>query len=63
MVTVKQGEIRITRPQIITPGNASPEFSNFFSEREEDGEGMLRFLTLSLGGLLQSENRQHQPLF
>jgi len=44
MVTVKQGEIRITRPQIITPGNASPEFSNFFSEREEDGEGMLRFL-------------------
>lgn len=44
MVTVKQGEIRIARPQIITPGNASPEFSNFFSEQERDGEGLAHFL-------------------
>jgi len=33
-VTITRGEVRITRPLIITPDNADPEFQNFF----EDGE-------------------------
>jgi hypothetical protein len=37
-VTITRGDVRITRPLIITPDNIRPEFRNFF----EDGqEGML----------------------
>jgi hypothetical protein len=35
-VSITQGEVRITRPLIITLENARPEFQNFF---EEDDEG------------------------
>jgi hypothetical protein len=41
-VSVTQGEVRVTRPTIITPGNMQPEFRNFFEGRE-DGE-IVRFL-------------------
>lgn len=37
MCSLSKGEIRITRPLIITPGNASPEFRNFFEEQGEEG--------------------------
>lgn len=33
-VTITRGEVRITRPLIITPENANPEFRNFFEEGE-----------------------------
>lgn len=36
-VSVTRGEVRITRPLIITPDNARPEFLNFF-ENDDDGE-------------------------
>ena len=35
-VSITRGEVRITRPLIITAENARPEFENFF-ERQEDG--------------------------
>lgn len=35
-VSITRGDVRITRPLIITPDNASPEFENFF-ESQEDG--------------------------
>ncbi len=41
-VSIAQGEVRITRPKIITPYNAEPEFRNFFEDAE--GEQLARFL-------------------
>lgn len=42
LVSLTQGTIRITRPAIITPNNAAPEFRNFFEAGE--GEQFVRFL-------------------
>lgn len=36
-VSLTQGEVRVTRPQIITPDSAQPEFHNFFEDSEEAG--------------------------
>lgn len=41
-VSVTRGEVRITRPMIITPDNARPEFRNFFEEG--DDEDIVQFL-------------------
>jgi len=41
-VTVRQGQVTITRPLIITPENSEPEFENFFES--EDDAGFARFL-------------------
>ena len=41
-VSIMQGEIRITRPMIITPQNSTPEFQNFFESADE--EEMVQFL-------------------
>ena len=41
-VSLTKGEIRITRPTIITPSSARPEFENFFEEGE--GDEMIDFL-------------------
>jgi len=37
MVSLRQGQVKITRPLIITPENAEPEFENFFESDEEAG--------------------------
>ncbi|MEX0716108.1 MAG: hypothetical protein WD066_05960 [Planctomycetaceae bacterium] len=42
-VSVTRGEVRITRPRIITPGHDHPEFHNFF-ENDEDEDGIIQFL-------------------
>ena len=42
MVSITRGNIRITRPTIITPDNMRPEFRNFFDSQE--GEGIVEFL-------------------
>ncbi|MFN0051445.1 MAG: hypothetical protein ACKV0T_04595 [Planctomycetales bacterium] len=34
-VKISRGEVRVTRPLIITPDNARPEFQNFFEDGEE----------------------------
>lgn len=36
-VSVTKGEVKITRPLIITPDNARPEFQNFFDDDEDAG--------------------------
>jgi hypothetical protein len=41
-VSIRQGEVRITRPTIITPDTMRPEFLNFFEDR--DDEEMVDFL-------------------
>jgi hypothetical protein len=43
-VSVRKGEVKITRPLIITPDNAGPEFENFFESEDHDGESMVEFL-------------------
>lgn len=37
-VSITKGEIKVTRPLIITPDNAQPEFQNFF---EDDDDALL----------------------
>lgn len=41
-VAVTQGEVRITRPLIITPDNIQPEFRNFFESGED--ENVIQYL-------------------
>jgi hypothetical protein len=35
-VSLTRGEVRITRPTIITPGDARPEFRNFFEDGRDE---------------------------
>lgn len=59
-VAITRGEVRVTRPMIITPDNVRPEFRNFF---ESDDEGFVADLlmqrTIALSHL-KFEN-QHGP--
>ncbi len=41
-VSVTEGEIKVTRPVLITPDNVEPEFLNFFENRQE--REMVQFL-------------------
>jgi len=44
-VSLTKGEVRITRPTIITPDSVHPEFRNFFEdEDDEEGEEFVQFL-------------------
>ncbi|VAX40426.1 hypothetical protein MNBD_PLANCTO02-2481 [hydrothermal vent metagenome] len=47
-VSISQGEVRITRPTIITPETSHPEFQNFFENQQE--EGMVEFLIARTAG-------------
>lgn len=42
LVTLVRGQVKITRPLIITPDNAEPEFENFFESSAD--ESLARFL-------------------
>jgi len=42
LVTLRKGTVKITRPMLITPDNAQPEFRNFFDDNEFGG--MVDFL-------------------
>ncbi len=59
-VEVSRGAVKVTRPMVITPYNARPEFRNFFEEG--DDEGMIDFLLARTAGFshLQLE-RQSGP--
>lgn len=35
-VSVTKGEVKVTRPLIITPDSAEPEFQNFFEDEEDE---------------------------
>jgi hypothetical protein len=63
-VSVTQGEVRITRPMIVTPHNARPEFLHFFESAEEhEFEGMIDFLMTRTAAFkhLQFDNRHKRP--
>lgn len=47
-VKVRQGEIKITRPRIITPYSARPELQDFFES--EDSENLISFLMARTAG-------------
>ena len=36
-VSIRQGEVRIAKPTIITPDNMRPEFQNFFEDTDDRG--------------------------
>ena len=36
-VSITRGEVKVTRPSIITPDNARAEFRNFFENNEDEG--------------------------
>jgi hypothetical protein len=60
-VTITRGDVRITRPMIITPDNVHPEFHNFFET--DDEQGMLAELIMRRTAAfshLQFDN-QHGP--
>lgn len=37
MVKVRQGQVTVTRPRIITPDSLHPEFRNFFEDAQDEG--------------------------
>jgi hypothetical protein len=43
-VTVRQGQVTITRPLIITPDNAEPEFENFFDSDGDEESGLAQIM-------------------
>lgn len=47
-VSLTQGEVRISRPTIITPDTARPEFQNFFEDNES--EQIVQFLLARTAG-------------
>jgi hypothetical protein len=56
-VAITRGEVRITRPLIITPDNARPEFQNFFETG--DDEAAAQFILARTAGFshLKFENQ------
>lgn len=63
LVSMTQGTVRITRPTIITPGNATPQFRNFFEDAQ--GEGLAQFLLSRSAGFsnLKFENSSGQSRY
>ena len=61
-VSVMRGEVKITRPVIITPNNASPDFEHFFEDGDEYS-GMIDFLMMRSAAFrhLQLSNLQKRP--
>jgi len=59
-VSVTQGEVKITRPMIVTPDNAQPELQGFFEDHEFDD--VVEFLLQRTAAFshLKFEN-QHSP--
>ena len=57
LVEVNRGEVKVTRPMLITPQNAQPEFRNFFEN--EEFSGMVEFLLARTAAFshLQLENQ------
>lgn len=43
-VSIRKGEVRVSRPLIITPDDVRPEFENFFEEQDDEGQSLVHFL-------------------
>ncbi len=62
-VQVSRGKVSVTRPLLMTPYNAPPEFQNFFEG--EEYSGMVRFLmsrTAAFSNLRFERQQQHEEL-
>ena len=51
-VTIRQGEVKISRARILTPDNMAPEFRNFFEESGED-EALFNFMLSRMAAFSQ----------
>lgn len=62
LVAVRQGEVRVTRPMILTPDNAPPELQNFFEDQAEQAAmGLLLSRTASFRHLkIDNQTRSKQ---
>ena len=61
-VTVVRGEVRITRPLIITPDNLAPEFRDFFDDEADEGLARRFIMARSLAfSQLKFQNRRGEP--
>lgn len=59
-VAITRGEVRITRPMIITPDSIEPEFRNFFENDDEDFASEFILMRRQILSHLKFEN-QHGP--
>jgi hypothetical protein len=59
-VTVRQGEVRVTRPLIITAHNSEPELQGFFDADDADDAAVAQFL-LSRTASFSHLRLQHSP--
>lgn len=59
-VSITRGEVRVTRPLIVTPDNLHPELRNFFENEEEDMLADFFIARTAALSHLQFEN-QHGP--
>lgn len=59
-VSLTQGEIKITRPMIITPDNARPEFEGFFEDHDFDDVVQFMLQRTAAFSNLKFDN-QHGP--
>lgn len=59
-VEVSRGAVKVTRPLLITPRNASPEFQNFFEENEFGGMADFLISRSAAFSNLKFENRKQK---
>lgn len=57
-VSITRGEVKITRPTIITPDNAHPEFENFFEDADEEGFAQFLLARWAAFSHLKFDNRR-----
>jgi hypothetical protein len=57
-VSITRGEVRVTRPLIVTPDNAEPEFRNFFEEGEDGSVADFMIQRMAALSHLKFENQQ-----
>jgi hypothetical protein len=59
-VSITRGEVRVTRPMIITPDTVQPEFSNFFEAGDDDWVANFLIARTAAFSNLRFEN-DHSP--
>lgn len=62
-VSITRGEVRVKRPMIITPSNASPALAGFFENAEEEGLAQFLLARSAHFSHLQLENQRGEKQF